>query len=129
MYEILKFILFRTVLIVVALHAIITHPHENELTLEKHLKLHQESNSLIGIIRLAFHENNDENLDNLMFVKFENVKKLNYNLTYSTTSSLNSTLPTEIERKTKKTNNSSIDNFNKLLFVKLNGLRGPPLSA
>lgn len=129
MYEILKFILFRTVLIVIALHAIIPHPHENELTLEKHLKLHQESNSLIGIIRLAFHENNDENLDNLVFVPFEIIKKLDHQIKYPTSLSINSTLTIIKERKTKKIETSSIDNFNQLFFVKLNGLRGPPLSA
>jgi len=126
MSKILKYILLRTVLIVIALHAVIPHPHLDELTEEKHFELHQKSNSLIGIIRLAFHESNDENLDNLIFVQFESVKKLDYKCKYPKVSSLNRTSYITEERETKKIVNSSINNFNRLLFVKQNGLRGPP---
>jgi len=126
MSKILKYILFRTVLIVIALHAVIPHPHSDELTEEKHFELHQNSNTLIGIIRLTFHESNDENLDNLIFVQLERTKKLDYKCKYPKTSNLNRSLSITKERETEKIVVSSINNFNSLLFVKLNGLRGPP---
>lgn len=126
MSKILKYILFRTVLTVIALHAVIPHPHSDELTEEKHFELHQNSNTLIGIIRLTFHESNDENLDNLIFVQLERTKKLDYKCKYPKTSNLNRSLSITKERETEKIVVSSINNFNSLLFVKLNGLRGPP---
>lgn len=127
MSKILKYILFRTVLTVIALHAVIPHPHSDELTEEKHFELHQNSNTLIGIIRLTFHESNDENLDNLIFVQLERTKKLDYKCKYPKTSNLNRSLSITKERETEKIVVSSINNFNSLLFVKLNGLRGPPI--
>lgn len=127
MSKILKYILFRIVLILIALHTIIPHPHSDQLTKEKHFELHKKSNSLIGLIRLVFHESNDENLDNLVFAQYESVKDLNYKCKYPKVSISNSTQFIVEKRETEKIVNSSINDFNRLLFVKLNGLRGPPL--
>jgi hypothetical protein len=126
MSKILKYILFRTVLVIITLHAIIPHPHSDELTNEKHAEIHQKSNSLFGIIRLAFHESNDENLDNLVYVQFESVNKLNFKNKYPKVSISNSPQFKQEIRKTVKSIRFKLNDFNKTPFVKLNGLRGPP---
>ena len=119
--------LFRTVLIIVTLHAIIPHPHSDELTEEKHFELHKKTNSLIGIISLAFHESDDENLDNLVFAQFESVKKIDSKSKYPKVSLLNNIQSIVEKRELEKIVKSNTNNFNRLLFVKLNGLRGPPV--
>ena len=126
MSKILEIILFKTVLIVITLHAIIPHPHSNELTEEKHINLHENSNSLLGIIRLAFHENDDENLDNLIFAQYESVKKMDSKHNYPLASILFNTTSITKKRTSEKITKSNTNNFSSLLFVKLNGLRGPP---
>jgi hypothetical protein len=126
MSKILKYILFRTVLIVIALHTVIPHPHSDELTKEKHFEFHKKSNSLFGIIRLAFHESNDDNLDNLIFVQNESVKKIDSKHKYPIVSLINNIQPNVEKRETEKIIESNTNNFYRLFFVKLNGLRGPP---
>lgn len=127
MSKILKHILFRTVLVIITLHAIIPHPHSDELTKEKHLELHKKSNSFIGIIRLVFHESDDENLDNLIFAQYGSVKKSDNKCKYPNLSILNKIQFIVEKRKNEKTVKWNTNNFDRLLFVKLNGLRGPPL--
>ncbi len=126
MNKILKYLLFRIVLVVITLHAIIPHPHSYELTKAKHLELHKNSNSLVGIIRLAFHESNDENLDHLLYAQYEIVKKTDSKYTYPKLFIFNKDLFIVENIETEKIEQSNITNFKKLLFVKLNGLRGPP---
>jgi hypothetical protein len=127
MSRILEYILFRAVLVVITLHAIIPHPHSDELTEEKHFEIHKKSNSFIGIIRLAFHESEDENLDNLVFAKYESVKKLDHKYNHPKVSFLMNSQSIIAKRETERIANCSTNNFNSLFFVKLNGLRGPPL--
>jgi quinol monooxygenase YgiN len=127
MNKILKYILFRTVLVIITLHTIIPHPHSDELTEEEHSELHKNSNSLFGIIRLAFHESGDESLDNLIYTQYESVNKVDSKHTYPKVSLFNNIQSIVEKRETKKTVKSSTNNFNRLLFVKLNGLRGPPV--
>ena len=126
MSEILKYILFRTVLIIVTLHAIIPHPHSDELTEKKHFELHENSNSLIGFLSLAFHECNDESLDNLIFAQYEGVQKIDSKHKYPKVSIFYSTTSIVEKRATEKILERNTYNFNRLLFVKLNRLRGPP---
>lgn len=127
MINFLKYILFRTVLVIVTLHTIIPHPHSEELTEEKHIELHKKSNSLIGIISIAFHESNDESLDNLIVAEYESTNKIDSEHPTPKVSILNNTTSTVEKNTTEKTIKCNTNNFNKLLFVKLNGLRGPPL--
>ena len=129
MSKILKYILFRIVLVIITLHTIIPHPHSDELTEEKHFELHNESNSLIGFIRLTFHESNDENLDNLIFAEYESDKKLDSKCKYPKVSIFNNRQSLVGKRETGKIVKRNTHNFNRLLFVKLNGLRGPPSFA
>ncbi len=129
MSEILKYILFRTVLIIVTLHTIIPHPHSDELTEEKHFELHENSKSLIGFISLAFHESDDESLDNLIFAQYESVKKIDSKHKYPEASIFDNTTSIGGKITAKKITKWNTNNFNRLLFVKLNGLRGPPLST
>lgn len=127
MSKILKYILFRTVLIVIVLHAIIPHPHSDELTEEKHFELHKESNSIIGFIRLTLHESDDKNLDNLIFAEYESVKNLDSKCKNPKISIFNNIQSLVEERETEKILKWNTNNFDKFLFVKLNRLRGPPL--
>ena len=127
MSKILKYILFRTILILVTLHAIIPHPHSEELTDKEHLELHKNSNSLIGIIKFTFHESDDKSLDNLIFTQYKSVKKIDFKHTYFNISIFDSSNLQVEKVVTKKIRKWNVNNFNKLLFVKLNGLRGPPL--
>ncbi len=127
MSKILKYILFRAVLVIITLHTVIPHPHSDKLTKKEHFELHKKSNSLIGIIRLAFHESDDENLDNLIFVKYESVKKTDSKHQYPKVSIFDNTTSIVGKIVAIKIVKWNTNNFNKLLFVKLNGLRGPPL--
>ncbi len=127
MSKIVKYILFRTVLVIITLHTVIPHPHSDKLTEEKHLELHKKSTSLFGIIRLAFHESDDESLDSLIYTQYESVKKVDSKHTYPKVSLFNNIQSIVEKRETEKIVKSSTNNFNRLLFVKLNGLRGPPI--
>jgi len=127
MSKILKYILFRAVLVIITLHAVIPHPHSDKLTVEEHFKLHKESNSLIGIISLAFHESDDESLDNLIFAKYESVKKIDSKHKYPKVAIFDYTTSIVGKIVAKKIVKWNTNNFNRLLFVKLNGLRGPPI--
>jgi len=127
MSKILKYILFRTVLVIITLHTVVPHPHSDELTEEKHFELHKKSNSLFGFIRLTFHENDDESLDNLIYTQYESVKKIDSKHKYPKVSLFNNIQSIVEKRETGKIVKWDNNNFNRLLFVKLNGLRGPPL--
>ena len=127
MSKILKYILFRTVLVIISLHTIIPHPHSDELTEEEHLELHQKSNSLIGIIRLIFHESNDESLDNLIFAEYDYLSKIHNKPKYTNVSNFNSRQCSIVKNEMVKIINQNNSNLDKLLFVKQNRLRGPPM--
>jgi len=130
MRKLLNYILFRTVLIIITLHTIIPHPHSEELTREKHFELHKESTSLLGIIRLVFHENDDDTLDHLIFAEYEGVNKIDFKQTYYPKSALFNSSSLLVENTAiEKITPWKTNNFEKLLFVTLNGLRGPPLLA
>jgi len=127
MNKIFKYILLRTVIIIITLHAIVSHPHSDELTEEKHFELHEKSYSFLGIIRLSFHENDDENLDNLLFAQYGIIKHLSNNYKHSKIvlfSSSQDTVEKVAEEGAVKWNTN---NFERLFFIKLNRLRGPPL--
>ncbi|MDA9056300.1 hypothetical protein N9K49_00435 [Flavobacteriaceae bacterium] len=113
----------------ITLHAIILHPHSDELTEEKHHELHEKSNSFIGFIRLVFHENDDERLDNLIFTQDTGSikKKIDSKHKYPNSSIFNNTTSIAVKITAIKIVKWNTHNFNKLHFVNLNGLRGPPL--
>jgi len=70
MYQILKHILFKSLLLIVGLHTFIPHPHAEELNEDEHRSLHQNSHSIFGIIKLIFHESDDDNLDCLLLAHY-----------------------------------------------------------
>lgn len=127
MTKVFRNILFDSVLVLILLHTIIPHPHSYKLTEEKHLELHQNSNSLIGFIRLAFHESDDESLDNLIFAQYESVKKTDSKHTCPKVSIFDNKTSTVGKIKTEKILKCNSNNFYRLFFVELNRLRGPPL--
>ena len=129
MSKVFKNILFNSALVLILLHTIIPHPHSDKLTDEKHFELHQKSNSLIGIISLVFHESDDESLDNLIFAQYEGVKKIDSKNKCPKVSIFDNTTSIVEKIEAEKIVKSNTTNFNRLLFVKLNGLRGPPLLA
>ncbi len=127
MIKILSNISFKFILGILAFHTFISHPHSDELSIEEHKELHNNAKSLIGIIRLAFHESDDESLDHLLYIhdgfckkidsKVKNIfVSLKDNFQYSANSII-----------TEGVVNCDVNNCIKLFFVKLNGLRGPPL--
>ncbi len=129
MRKIVKHILFSIVLVVITLHATIPHPHSNELSEIKHFQLHENTHSLIGVIKLAFHESDDENLDNLVFIQYESVKKIDFKHISPAVPVFNNPLSIVETGETVKAVAQNTDNFIKLLFVSPNGLRGPPQLA
>lgn len=129
MSKIFRNILFNTALAVILLHTIIPHPHSEDMVEKEHIKLHNNSNSIYGILRLVFHESNDENLDSLVFAQYnidnktkvDKKTKVDYqypeiNIAYFNIS--------ENVNKTVYKNLKS--NIHKLFIVKLNYVRGPP---
>lgn len=125
MSKVLKYILFRTALVIIVLHTFIPHPNSNKLTDEKHSEIHQKSSCLIGIIRLAFHENNDESLDNLVSVQLKKSSTFNYKhpKLYSSLIKRQFTIK---EKHLKKKSNYTPLHFEALFLIKQIGLRGPP---
>lgn len=129
MIKFLKEILFNSVLVVILLHTFIPHPHSSEMTEREHIKLHNKSNTLLEIISIAFHESNDENLDNLIVAKYKILKKTKEKYQYPTITIQNIN-PSGIEETTiEEIVKKDIDNFNEIFIVKLNGVRGPPFIA
>lgn len=124
MNKILKYILFRTVLVIITLHTIIPHPHSIELTDENHIELHKKSNSIIGIIKLVLHESDDESLDNLIICQNANVNKVNSKFKNPAALIINKT-NLIIEEKEKTIQWYSND-FIGLISGILIDIRGPP---
>lgn len=129
MRKIIKDILFSIVLVIIALHAIIPHPYSSELTQQSHFEFHKKTNSLIGGVRLAFHESDGDNLDNHILIKYGSAKKLDFQHISPTVSLFNNPLLIVEPVETVKAVEQHIDNFIKLHFVSPNGLRGPPSLA
>jgi hypothetical protein len=124
MIEIVKKILFKGVLIIMLLHTFISHSHSDEMSEVAHFKLHQDNNSLIAILKIAFHESDDENLDNLFFTHYKTDKLEKHNAPlYLAISTDNISFDKHsITTFFKCDNYPSTKNF----IVKINGLRGPP---
>lgn len=114
--------------IIIALHAIIPHPHAETLTANKHSEIHRQSNSFIGVIRFLFHESDDTNLDTLVYADCENGKK-----SIVENADLSAIIADKLFIKTnaysnEKTLSFQINDFAQLNGINPNGLRGPPLS-
>ena len=123
MYKIFRNILFHSALLVILLHTIIPHPHSEDLRLKEHSIIHSNSHSIYGVLRLIFHESNDENLDSLVFYQYSIDKKIkveNQNLaidiTYFNASKI-------VNKKVYKNLKS---NIHTLFIVTQHGVRGPP---
>lgn len=119
-------LLFSTAIVIIALHNLIPHLHSSKLSKEEHFQLHHQSNSVIGLIRLALHESGEDNLVNLIYTQNEGLKKIDFKHKNPIYGLINYTsLPKGLVLRAK-TIKWNTDNFNNLLFVRLNGLRGPP---
>ncbi|WP_457618800.1 hypothetical protein [Lutibacter sp.] len=119
----IKQILFKSVLVVILLHALIPHRHYDEMSEKEHFALHQNNDNIIDLVKIFFHENNDESLDNLLFAQF-NIQKT----TQSKTPILNEEFEgyINVENKLIQKNTSPYGVCYITIFVDVNGLRGPP---
>jgi hypothetical protein len=123
MRKIFKNILFYSALAVILLHTFIPHPHSEDMVEKEHIKLHNNSNSIYGILRFVFHESNDENIDNLVFADYNIENKTNVDYTSPEIDLKYLSVPKTV-KKTVCINSKS--NIHKLFIVNLNDVRGPP---
>ncbi len=123
MIKIFRNIFFNSALVVILLHTFIPHPHSEDMVEKEHIKLHTNSNSIYGILRFVFHENNDEILDSLIFAQYNIDKKTKIDCQYSETNITYFNTSKIVNKKVYKNLKSTIQ---KLFIVKLNGVRGPP---
>ena len=124
MKNLIRQLLFRSVLMLIALHTLIPHSHYDEMSDEAHFELHKNNNNLFNLVQLFFHENDDTTLDNLVIAQFDIEIEQNSN-SFSTLEIAKITHQGRdcINQKSfKKEHNNFVNN----VFVKLNGLRGPP---
>ncbi|MCB0465223.1 MAG: hypothetical protein KDC78_06050 [Aequorivita sp.] len=124
--KLLEKIFFNSVLVVILLHTLIPHPHSDEMTVEEHIALHKDSNTLFDVISVAFHESNDENLDNLIVAQYDSVKGDKITYQNSTIAILYSTFSVIEKTTVEKAIQTNTNSPKKLFIVKLNGERGPP---
>ncbi|WP_456424421.1 hypothetical protein [Lutibacter sp.] len=121
--ELIKQLLFKSVFVIILLHALIPHRHYDEMSAKEHFALHQNNDNIIDLVKIFFHENNDESLDNLLFAQF-NIQK--------TTQSKIPILKEEFKGYTNEENkllqkNIAPSNVCYIpIFINTNGLRGPP---
>ncbi|MCF6213820.1 MAG: hypothetical protein L3J45_07335 [Flavobacteriaceae bacterium] len=124
MVEIIKKILFKSVLIIILLHALIPHKHSDEMSKEEHFEFHQDNVGFINILKIFFHESDDENLDNLYFVQYnldkpqQNKSTLNF-VTVEDNTSFKRDKPSIPLRDDK---GALLKNF----IIEINRQRGPP---
>ena len=126
MINVIKQILFRSALVIILLHTLISHKHYDEMSEAEHVTLHQNNNDdILDLLVLFFHESNDESIDNLVVAQFD-VKETFKNAIASNAFISNSDLPFFDTSYFIKELNISTSNFSNIFFVELNGLRGPP---
>ncbi len=125
MNKLIQNILFKSVLVIILLHIGIPHPHADELTTEEHLKLHKNSKSLLGYLKFAFHEIEDDNLDNLICLESNKTISIDKIITPFI---FNNSIKFKIEfyKKTIEQKLKNAPKLNNILFNKINGLRAPP---
>jgi len=125
MTEIIKKLLFKSVVVILLLHACIPHKHRGEMTETAHIKLHQDNDSLIDVLKIVFHEGDDEHLDNLFFA----------NNNFDTSAQHFSKKPHRKVTQDVENGEDSIQlsrissncTYLNIFIVKLNGLRAPPI--
>ena len=125
MINVIKQILFKSSLVIILLHTLISHKHYDEMSEVEHAALHQNNDDILDLLVLFFHESNDESIDNLVIAQFD-VKEIFKNTIVSNVFLSSSDFPffnTSYFRKELYINTS---NFSSIFFIKLNGLRGPP---
>ena len=75
----LRKILLFNVVVVIILHALISHKHHGEMTDEEHNITHNNANGIIDIIGLGFHHGSSNNLDNYIISEQNSLNKLDFN--------------------------------------------------
>lgn len=129
MIKIVNKIFFNTAVIVILLHASIAHLHANEMTEKQHSAMHNNANTLIGIISLGFHESNDENLDNVVTVHYDTSEVKSINPPQFATISHLRTFSHVEQSISKSIVVTNVEISNCLFIVKPYEVRGPPQVA
>ncbi len=118
-------ILLINVVGILLLHSFIPHRHQEEMTYVEHQKAHEDANSIIDYLGLAFHQYASSNLENFFLEKTNDFKEFDakyFNF------SINLTTP-KVEFIYTKTKSLSRKLPEKLLIkfiILANGLRAPP---
>ncbi|MBL4939224.1 MAG: hypothetical protein JKY16_02930 [Lutibacter sp.] len=71
MINVIKQILFKSSLVIILLHTLISHKHYDEMSEVEHAALHQNNDDILDLLVLFFHESNDESIDNLVIAQFD----------------------------------------------------------
>ena len=126
MKNIFAHISFRIVLVIIGLHAFVPHPHSDELTEQEHKKLHQNSQSILGFIKYLFHENNDENLDDILFASYGKITKQTIKIQYPRASTFDKKIDDTSIFVFSNIYKTYTSHFHNGISVNQNGLRAPP---
>ncbi len=125
MYRIIRKILSKSVLIVVLFHALIHHSQADQMSVDGHIDIHQNSSSLFGIIKIVFHESKHDNLDNIVSRNINKaVSSYNYFLPILLAVKWIDIVPVNSAEEKLSVNNEI--NYSKVFYVNSNRLRGPP---
>jgi hypothetical protein len=123
MLKIVHNLLLNAALVLIVLHTFIPHPHSEGMVNEEHIHLHNKSHSFYGILKLIFHENNDESLDSLLFAEYNSILKEKQNIQFLYVFS-NHFRFIKIEKQQTHKNINVVNNH--FYIVTTNGVRGPP---
>jgi hypothetical protein len=124
MFQIRNIFLINAVAILL-LHSLTPHRHHEEMTYEEHKKAHQNANSIIDYLGIAFHQETNYNLENYFLEGtnyFKEVDSKGFNFP------INATFP-KVEILITKTISfyRSLPGKSLIKFIILaNGLRAPP---
>lgn len=124
MYQIRNVFLINAVAIFL-LHSLTPHRHHEEMTYVEHKKAHENANSIIDYLGLAFHQDSNSNLKNFILEEtnyFKEFDSKDFNFP------INSTIPKVEILSTKIISFLSRDPEKSLIkfIVLTNGLRAPP---
>ena len=118
-------ILLINVVAILLLHSLTPHRHHEEMTYVEHKKAHENMDSIIDYLGLAFHQDASSNLENFFLEKTNYFKEFDskyFNFPINFTSPKVEILYTKIKPLFRKLPEKSLIKF----IVLANGLRAPP---
>ena len=118
-------ILFINVVVILLLHSLTPHRHYEEMTYVEHEKVHENANSIIDYLGLAFHQDVNLSLEHLTIEKTNYFKEIDF----KKINSLINFAISEIEvAHTQRTSHlrTSPEKLLIRFILQANGLRAPP---